>query len=125
MDFGEVLSRAWKTIWKHKILWIFGILSSCGQGGSGGSSSGGGAQSSGGNDWTGDVPPAMQEFFFNMEQFFNQIEGWQIAGVHTERHCRQRRHTSWMTSSDSRLSMSQVLAESCWAVATNLSSAGQ
>ena len=30
MDFGEVLSSAWKIIWKHKVLWIFGILASCG-----------------------------------------------------------------------------------------------
>ena len=25
-DFGEVLSRAWKITWKHKALWIIGIL---------------------------------------------------------------------------------------------------
>jgi hypothetical protein len=29
VDFGEVLSSAWKTIWKHKVLWSFGILASC------------------------------------------------------------------------------------------------
>ena len=29
MDFGEVLSKSWKIIWKHKILWIFGILGGC------------------------------------------------------------------------------------------------
>ena len=29
MDYSEVLSRAWQTIWKHKVLWIFGILSGC------------------------------------------------------------------------------------------------
>ncbi len=32
MDFGEVLSRAWKTIWKFKVLWIFGIFAGCGTG---------------------------------------------------------------------------------------------
>src|SRR5512146_3296811 len=36
MDFGEVLGRAWKIIWKHKILWIFGILAGCSHGGGGG-----------------------------------------------------------------------------------------
>jgi hypothetical protein len=36
MDYGEVLSKAWKIIWKHKILWIFGILASCGRSGGGG-----------------------------------------------------------------------------------------
>lgn len=41
MEISNVLSRAWQTIWKHKILWIFGILAGCssastsGSGGSG------------------------------------------------------------------------------------------
>jgi hypothetical protein len=26
MDIGDVLSRAWQTIWRHKILWLFGLL---------------------------------------------------------------------------------------------------
>jgi len=30
MNFGEVLSRAWNIVWKNKVLWIFGILASCG-----------------------------------------------------------------------------------------------
>ncbi|MGD8402754.1 MAG: hypothetical protein PVJ21_03770 [Anaerolineales bacterium] len=25
-DFGEVLGRAWQITWKHKILWVFGLL---------------------------------------------------------------------------------------------------
>lgn len=29
MDIGEVLSRAWQVIWKHKVLWIFGLLAGC------------------------------------------------------------------------------------------------
>ena len=47
MKIGEILSRAWKIIWKHKILWLFGILASCGQSGgsSGGAASGGSAGS--------------------------------------------------------------------------------
>jgi hypothetical protein len=41
MDFGYILKRAWQIIWKFKILWIFGILASCGQASnSGGSNSG-------------------------------------------------------------------------------------
>jgi len=27
MDFTEILSRAWKITWKHKVLWLFGIVS--------------------------------------------------------------------------------------------------
>lgn len=26
-DFGEVLTRAWQITWRHKILWVFGLLS--------------------------------------------------------------------------------------------------
>ncbi len=41
MDFGYILKRAWQIIWKFKILWVFGILASCGQASnSGGSNSG-------------------------------------------------------------------------------------
>lgn len=29
VDIGEVLSKAWKIIWKFKVLWIFGILAGC------------------------------------------------------------------------------------------------
>ena len=32
-SFGEVLSRAWQIVWKHRSLWIFGILASCTRGG--------------------------------------------------------------------------------------------
>lgn len=43
-DFGEVLTRAWKIIWKHKVLWIFGILASCARGSGGGGNGGGGGR---------------------------------------------------------------------------------
>jgi hypothetical protein len=86
MDFGEILTRAWKIIWKHKILWLFGILASCGQGGGGGS---GGSRGGGGNvnfDFSsGDpsIPPEWQRFFFQFERqltrFFDQIETWHIV----------------------------------------------
>jgi hypothetical protein len=61
MDFGEVLGSAWRIIWKHKILWIFGILAGCARGGGGGG---------GGNGWrfnapnggTGQAPQWMTNF---------------------------------------------------------------
>jgi hypothetical protein len=63
MDFGEVLTSAWRTIWRHKILWVFGILASCGTS-SGGSSN---------TKYTIDeLPP-------NVENVFTQIQDWQIA----------------------------------------------
>lgn len=42
MNYGEVLTNAWKTIWKYKVLWIFGILAGLGSGGGGGGGNGGG-----------------------------------------------------------------------------------
>jgi membrane-anchored glycerophosphoryl diester phosphodiesterase (GDPDase) len=44
-DFGKVLSRSWQIIWKHKVLWIFGILASCARSNGGGGSGGGGNSS--------------------------------------------------------------------------------
>src|SRR5512133_280094 len=44
-NFGEVLTRAWQIIWKHKVLWIFGILASCARGSGGGGNGGGGGRS--------------------------------------------------------------------------------
>jgi hypothetical protein len=59
MDFGYVLKRAWKIIWKFKVLWIFGILASCGQAsGSGGGNSGYRFSSQDTN-----IAPQVQQFF--------------------------------------------------------------
>ena len=53
MNIGEILSRAWKIVWKFKVLWLFGILASCGQAGgsSSGGSSGGGSGGSQAIQW--------------------------------------------------------------------------
>ncbi|MGE5377805.1 MAG: hypothetical protein ACM3XO_22320 [Bacteroidota bacterium] len=61
-NFGEILSRAWQIIWKHKVFWIFGILASC---------SGGGPSfnvnynfnSGDFNGGTPNIPPEIQRFF--------------------------------------------------------------
>ncbi len=56
MDFGEVLSSSWKIVWKHKILWIFGILAGCSRG------SGSGSANSGSNYTADTVPPELEQF---------------------------------------------------------------
>ncbi len=66
MDFGEVLGRAWKIIWKHKILWVFGIFAGCERGGAGG----------GGNSGVRSSYPGGQTPFPGMEQQFNQFGNW-------------------------------------------------
>jgi hypothetical protein len=64
MDYGEVLSRAWQIIWKHKVLWIFGILVSC----------------TSANNGSG-FPGANSSWQTSQSQFdstINQIPDWQI-----------------------------------------------
>jgi len=70
-NFGEVLTRAWQIIWKHRVLWIFGILASCGQG-RGGSSSGGNGGSNG-NGFNPNMSPRMLEFSNWMESHVMQF----------------------------------------------------
>lgn len=36
LDYGNILTRAWQITWKHKVLWIFGILAGLGSGGGSG-----------------------------------------------------------------------------------------
>lgn len=68
-NFGEVLTRAWQIVWKHKVLWIFGILASCGRGGSSNfnsnSSSGG---DGGGFGSTPDFPPQVLRWFQTIQE---------------------------------------------------------
>jgi hypothetical protein len=70
-NFGEVLTRAWQISWKYKVLWIFGILAGCTNGGGVGSGGGGNTGYSGpSEDWN--VPPEIQRFVSSMEDFV----GW-------------------------------------------------
>ena len=66
-NFGEVLTRAWQIVWKHRVLWVFGILASCGRGGSSfNSNTGGGGD--GGFGTPPDLPPQIQELLRAIEQ---------------------------------------------------------
>src|SRR5512143_4054530 len=40
LDFSEVLGKAWRIIWKHKVLWIFGVFAGCARGSGGGGGTG-------------------------------------------------------------------------------------
>lgn len=76
MNYGEVLSSAWKIIWKHKVLWIFGILASLGQGGGGNSSGGSNYSTSGGQSSFTNLPPGWADFFGNAAQFIENMQWW-------------------------------------------------
>jgi hypothetical protein len=83
MNYGELFEKAWRIIWKHKVLWLFGILAGCSanRGGSGG---GTGTQFDfGSRDFNGRDPfsqmfPGLQNFFFNLERMFQDGTIWPI-----------------------------------------------
>ena len=75
MSYGEVLTRAWKIVWKFKVLWIFGIFASCGTG----SGNGGGGNNVSYQYSSGDLPPQFEQFFGNIERFANDL--WWIFGL--------------------------------------------
>jgi hypothetical protein len=62
MDFGNVLKRAWEIIWKFKVLWIFGILASCGQASSSSGSNSGYRYSSQSNN----ISPQIEQWFASL-----------------------------------------------------------
>jgi hypothetical protein len=79
MDYGEVLSKAWKVIWKHKVLWIFGILASFGQGSGGGGGGGGGnGRISGGGNSSGfgNLPPEWARLLENAQHYIENVHWW-------------------------------------------------
>lgn len=77
MDYGEVLTRAWKIIWKYKVLWIFGILA-----GFGGSSRGGSGSSAANGienrfqNRGGEIPYQWQQFFLQVQRFLENVPIW-------------------------------------------------
>ena len=66
-NFGEILTRAWQIVWKNRVLWIFGILASCGRGGSSfnGSSS---SRGDGGFGTPSDLPPQMRQLLQTIQE---------------------------------------------------------
>ncbi len=69
MNYSEILSRAWQIIWKHKVLWIFGILAGCANSGGGGSGNGNNFRSTG----SGQAPAQLQSYLDRMEQFIKSV----------------------------------------------------
>ncbi|MDP1546925.1 MAG: hypothetical protein Q8L87_12970 [Anaerolineales bacterium] len=69
-NLGEVLTRAWNIIWKHKILWVFGIFAVFARGGGG---SGGGGNSGYRYD-SSDAPFPTDQFERGFEQFGQFME---------------------------------------------------
>ena len=72
MNIGEVLAKAWKIIWKHKVLFIFGILAGCGQSNNWGGGNSGYQFSKGDRNFSGELPNWMRNL---IERFSNLSEG--------------------------------------------------
>ena len=76
-NFGEVLTRAWQIVWKHKVLWVFGILASCGRSsGNFNSNSRGG---SGGNGSGANLPPQVLQLLQWVEGHMAQFIAITVA----------------------------------------------
>lgn len=65
MNYGEILKKSWQIIWKFKILWLFGLLASCGQGSGGGGGGGGN-----GFNWRQEFPGNGNSNGFNNQNLF-------------------------------------------------------
>jgi hypothetical protein len=84
MELEVVLKKAWKIIWKHKILWLFGVLASCGTvstrggGNSGYVTSGSNAPSSSGSAFSF-LSPTLSHRFSIFMQTIENIDPWVIV----------------------------------------------
>jgi hypothetical protein len=80
MNYGELFEKAWRIIWKHKVLWIFGILAGCS------ANNGSGPRDVlqydlGSEDFSGRDPfsqmfPGLENFFYNLERSFQDGSAW-------------------------------------------------
>jgi hypothetical protein len=79
MNYGEILSKAWKTIWKHKILWLFGVLAGCAASGTSGGGGASGASSSSITTQPGSLDflaPSTQAWLNDLGQFIVDVPVW-------------------------------------------------
>ena len=75
MDYGEVITQSAKLIWKHKILWVFGLLAGLG----GGTGNADLSYSFNALDFKGgnfNFPLPLQRFFLDLANMIRQTPGW-------------------------------------------------
>ncbi len=84
MDYGEVLSKSWKILWKFKVLWIFGILAGCGtsHGGNFNFNSNFRTNGNGFSSPTPNLPPALLDPLYRFARLFeNPTFIWEFVGI--------------------------------------------
>jgi hypothetical protein len=79
MNYASILSRAWQISWKHKSLWVFGLLASCG-------AQTGYASSAINFAFTGssltepsDLPSGIERFFINLGSYIDSLSPDAVA----------------------------------------------
>lgn len=83
LRFDKVLGDAWRIIWKHKVLWLFGILASCGSQSSQNINTNY-SFPSGEGSFNGSVPPELERFLNQFQRYFqngNEKMVWMVAGL--------------------------------------------
>lgn len=79
MDYGEIITKSARLIWKFKILWIFGLLAGCASGG--GFNINYSFNAADINFSNGSLPAPFQQFFNGLSELIRQTQGWFIAAV--------------------------------------------
>src|SRR4030095_11649763 len=72
VDFGEILTTTWKIAWKHKVLWIFGILAGCTANGASGNNF---RYSFSSGSPSPNLPPGIENFVNRLSQNPGQVAG--------------------------------------------------
>jgi hypothetical protein len=79
MDFSYILSRAWQITWKHKSLWVFGLLASCGAQTGYASAAINFAFTGPSISESGNFPSTIERFFINLSTYFNSLSSDAVA----------------------------------------------
>lgn len=69
MNYPELISKSWKFLWRHKILWLFGILAPAAYSGSSGSQFNSGGGGGGSNlNFSDNLPPNFEQFWTTLNR---------------------------------------------------------
>ncbi|NSW52784.1 MAG: hypothetical protein HPY85_09790 [Anaerolineae bacterium] len=78
MNFGDVFSKAWKTIWNNKILWVFGLMAGFLSANNGGGNPGSGIRYEYSGNWQ-NLPFGLHQWGTNLEQYMDRFAAPNVA----------------------------------------------